>query len=127
MPVRAVVVDDLPDVAESLARLLQAMGCAATFVTESAKAMAAVAAIEAELVFLDLAMPHVDGYKLAMMLRKTYGDAIVLVAMTAYGDDTYRDRSTEAGFDAHLQKPIESEVVESMLAAALKNRRGRVK
>jgi CheY-like chemotaxis protein len=121
--IRALVVDDLHDAAESLARLLQAMGCAATFVTNSNKAMDAAEAMEADIVFLDLGMPGFDGYQLARMLRRRYGERVILVAVTAYGAARDRMRSREAGFDAHVQKPADIPLVESILATVVSARR----
>src|ERR687898_908855 len=92
-PIRALVVDDLFDAAESLARLLQTLGCAATFVTDPAKAIDAAEALEVELVVLDIGMPEIDGYQLAKMFRTRYGDSIVLVAMTGYAAVQDRIRS----------------------------------
>jgi CheY-like chemotaxis protein len=115
--IRALVVDDNEDAAESLSRLLQSMGCSATFVTNPTVAIDAAQAIEADIVFLDLGMPKLNGYELARMFRKRYGDApLMLVAVTGYGSPEHRAMSRESGFDAHVQKPIDIAVVESMLA-----------
>ena len=125
LPVRALVVDDHPDAAEALTRLLQAMGCAATFVLDPAKTMDAVAAFDAEIVFLDIGMPLVNGYQLARLLRQRYGEALLLVAVTAYGGEEHHRESRHAGFDAHVQKPVDIKIVECMLATVLASRRGR--
>jgi CheY-like chemotaxis protein len=101
------------------------MGCAATFVTDPAKALDAASAIEAEIIFLDIGMPGIDGYQLAKVFRAKYGEALLLVAVTAYGDTEHHRKSREAGFDAHVQKPVDIRVVESMLATVLASRRGR--
>ena len=113
---RALVVDDSHDAAESFARVLESMGCAATFVTNPLVALDAAQALEARVVFLDIAMPELDGYELARAFRAHYGDEIRLVAVTAYGDCAHRELSREAGFDAHVQKPVDFAMVESMLA-----------
>jgi CheY-like chemotaxis protein len=113
---RALVVDDSHDAAESFARVLESMGCAATFVTNPLVAIDAAQALEARVVFLDIAMPELDGYELARAFRARYGDEIRLVAVTAYGDRAHRELSREAGFDAHVQKPVDFAMVESMLA-----------
>jgi CheY-like chemotaxis protein len=115
--VRALVVDDKQDVAESLSRLLLTMGCAATFVTNPAVALDAAQALEADIVFLDLGMPNLNGYELARMFRKSYRDApLQLVAVTAYGTPEDRALSRASGFDAHVQKPVDISMVEAMLA-----------
>jgi CheY-like chemotaxis protein len=121
-PIRALVVDDHPDVAEALARLLQAMGCAAAFVTDAGKAVDAASRMEPELVFLDIVMPGIHGYDLARALRTRYGDAILLIAVTAYADASHRDIRRETHFDASVKKPIGADTLENILAAALAHR-----
>ena len=114
---RALVVDDERDCAESFARLLQILGCHVEFLTDPRLVVDAVARMNAQIVFLDLGMPGIDGYELAGMLRGKYGwqGGLRLVAVTAYGSDEHRARSRAAGFDAHVLKPVSSELVESML------------
>jgi CheY-like chemotaxis protein len=122
-PIRALAVDDHPDTAETLARLLQSIGCAATFVTESWKAIDAAEAFEPDVIFLDIGMPGIDGYELARLLRSRYGQALLLVAITAYGSDQHHRSSREAGFDAHVQKPVDLRVLQSVLATVVPGRR----
>jgi len=118
--VRALVVDDKRDVAESFSRLLLTMGCAATFVTNPAVALDAAQALEADIVFLDLGMPNLNGDELARMFRQSYRDApLRLVAVTAYGTPEDRALSRASGFDAHVQKPVDIPMVEAMLATLL--------
>ena len=119
-PCRALVVDDSPDAAETFARLLESMGCAATFVTNPLVAVDAAQALEARVVFLDIAMPGLDGYELARVFRNRYGEGIRLVAVTAFGDREHRDMSRDAGFDAHMQKPVDPSIVQGMLSTLLK-------
>ena len=122
-PVRALVVDDQKDAAESLSRLLQAMGCAATFVCDAAKALDAAAAIDAQIVFLDIGMPDINGYDLAKAFRKHYGEAIRLVAVSGYAGEEHHRMSREAGFDAHVAKPMELKILESMVRTVMAGRR----
>ena len=113
---RILVVDDLHDSAMSLALVLQRLGHTAEFVTNPAKALAAARRLRAELVFLDIGMPQIDGYALARMLRQEFGfDAVRLVALTAWGRDEDRAESRRAGFDAHVTKPVDPETIESIL------------
>ena len=117
---RVLVVDDMNDTAESFARLLNAIGCEATYVTNPFLAVETAVRIRAEAAFLDLGMPGIDGYDLARSLRRKYswgapGTSLVLVAVTAYGEEEDRVRSRQAGFDAHVLKPVSPELVESML------------
>jgi CheY-like chemotaxis protein len=114
---RALIVDDDHDTAESFARVLEAMGCHAEFVTDPYLAVDTAARINAQIVFLDLGMPGIDGFELAAMLRSKYGwhGGLRLVAVTAHGSDEHRARSRAAGFDAHVLKPLNPDLVESML------------
>jgi CheY-like chemotaxis protein len=121
-PVRALVVDDYPDVAEALARVLQSVGCSATFVVDSVKTMDAAAALAAEIVFLDIAMPGINGYQLARMLRQEYGDAVFLVAMSIHASDEHEHMARDAGFDARVQKPLDMKVVQGILSTVLAHR-----
>lgn len=115
-PLRALVVDDKQDVAESFSRVLQSMGCRATFVTNPTVAIDAAEAIEADIVFLDLGMPTLNGYELARMFRAQYREVpLRLVAVTGYGSPQHRAMSRESGFDAHVQKPVNIATVAAML------------
>ena len=119
-PLRVLVVDDMQDTAESFARLLTAIGCEASFITNPFLAVETAARIRAQAAFLDLGMPGIDGYELARILRRKYawgepGAPLILVAVTAYAEDEDRVRSRQAGFDAHVAKPVSPELVESML------------
>lgn len=109
------MVDDYRDAAESLARLLETMGCRANFVTDSTAAMEAVAAMDAQIVFIDLGMPAINGFELAEMFRARYGQSIRLVAVTAYGGTGVQIKCCDAGFDCHVLKPVDPGAVERTL------------
>lgn len=113
---RVLVVDDSRDAAESFARLLQTMGCEATFITNPYLAVETARRLRAEVAFLDINMPGIDGYALARVLRRQHGwEELRIVAVTGYGSGDDRARSRRAGFDAHVVKPVSPELVESML------------
>jgi len=77
------------------------------------------------MVLLDIGMPEMDGYEVARRIRSAPGAAhVLLVAMTGYGQDEDRRRSQEAGFDHHLVKPVEFEVVLALLARDADRRPG---
>ena len=113
---RVLIVDDDKDNAESLFRLVQAMGCDAEFLIDPLQALAAVERRKPSIVFLDLGMPKMDGYELAHQIRTRYPhDDIALVALTGYTSSDSRARSRGAGFDAHLAKPASPALIESTL------------
>jgi len=69
-------------------------------------------------VLLDIGLPGLDGFEVAMRMRKQpVLQKVVLVAMTGYGQETDRQRSQEAGFDHHLVKPARFEQVQTILAS----------
>jgi CheY-like chemotaxis protein len=69
-------------------------------------------------VFMDLGMPKMDGIEAARHLRALPGGRnVVLVALTGWGQTTDRQRTHSAGFDAHLVKPVDSDVLAELLAA----------
>jgi CheY-like chemotaxis protein len=113
---RALVVDDQQDVAESFARILQAMGCEANFVTNPYMAVELAGKMKAQVVFLDLGMPGIDGYELARILRAKHGwDGLKIVAVTGHAADEDRTSSRKAGFDAHVVKPVDPKLIECIL------------
>jgi CheY-like chemotaxis protein len=118
----ALVVDDNPDVAESFARVLLTMGCDAAAVTDSRGALEEALRLRPHIAFLDLAMPHVDGHQLARELRKHFtAEQLKLVAVSAFNTARDREASRHAGFDAHVAKPVDLEVVEAIVKVVLPN------
>ena len=119
----AVVVDDNHDAAETFARLLTMMGCKATFVTDARDALAEVVDKRPHIVFLDISMPLIDGYELAAMIRRwLLSDETKLVAVTGFGAAEDRARARSAGFDAHVLKPVDPALVESIMKTVVEGR-----
>lgn len=112
---RILVVDDSHDTAQSLAALLKVMGHEARFEIDPTRVVALVREVHPNIVFLDLGMPGIDGYRLAETLRSEFGHSIHLVAVTGYGTEQDRARSRRAGFDAHVLKPMDIPLLESIL------------
>jgi PAS domain S-box-containing protein len=117
MPLRVLIVDDNRDAAESLARLLQMSGHEVLTVTNGAAAVAHAAEALPDAVLLDIGMPGMDGYEVARRLRELPGaDALQIIAMTGYGTQDDRRRSSESGIDHHLVKPLDFGHLERLLA-----------
>ena len=113
---RVLIVDDSEDGAESLAMLLQFGG------HETYKAHDGLAAIEAarrlrpDVVLLDIGLPGLNGYEVCSRIRQEpWGKGVTLVALTGWGQDEDRDRSREAGFDAHMVKPVDFDALLKLL------------
>lgn len=81
--------------------------------------LAAVRSESPDLLVLDIGLPGMDGYQVASELRarKELG-AMQIVAVTGYGQEEDRRQSREAGFDRHLTKPVDPEVLRSLVGAA---------
>jgi two-component system, OmpR family, response regulator len=112
---RILVVDDHPDSADSLAAVLELLGCPVRACYDGATALAVAAEFEPHVCLLDLMMPTMDGLELAVQLKARAGSRpLLLIATTALGDWEARTRTALAGFHYHLTKPIN---VQTMLEA----------
>lgn len=117
---KVLVVDDVADSAESFAALLRVLGHEPRCVTDARVAVAAALEMTPDVAFLDIGMPHVNGYQLAASLREKFGAKLCLVALTAYGSAADREMSRGAGFDAHLVKPADLEMIQTVLKDLLR-------
>ncbi|KQV35538.1 histidine kinase [Massilia sp. Root335] len=109
---RVMLVDDNVDGADTLARLLAAHGHEVKVFNEPVAALAAVPGFLPDLAVLDIGLPVLDGYEVARRLRPLLdGHPCRLVALTGYGLAADRARSAAAGFDAHLVKPVNPDLV----------------
>ncbi|MGE0312248.1 MAG: PAS domain S-box protein [Lautropia sp.] len=104
---RILVVDDNHDAAASLAMLLDLSGDHARTAHDGLQALDVAAEFRPQVVLLDIGLPGIDGYEVARRIRREpWGRQLVLIAITGWGKDEDRRRSREAGFDAHLVKPV---------------------
>jgi CheY-like chemotaxis protein len=116
---RVLVVDDVADTANGLARLLRKQGHTVEVATDGAEACKQAHRFAPEVVLLDIGMPGMDGYEVARHLRSDDTCAnMLLVALTGYGQDEDRRRALEAGFDEHLVKPIDFERLKELIVTA---------
>ena len=114
---RVLVVDDNQDSAETIAMLVELWGHQAHIVHNGPAALAAAPVWKPNVVLLDIGLPGVDGYEVARRLRAEPVTAgVLLIAMTGYGQDRDRQLSSEAGFDHHLVKPVDPDVLQGLLA-----------
>ena len=115
-PRRVLLIDDNIDAAESLAQLLSLSGHDARTAIDGASGLRVAAEFNPEVVFCDLGLPGMSGYEVATSLRALpTGKELILVALTGYGQPSDREKTAQAGFDAHLVKPVDPAVIESFL------------
>jgi len=113
---KILVVDDNRSNAQSLEVLLRALGQEVYTAFDGLTALEMARTHHPEVVLLDIGLPLLDGYEVARRCRQEPGlEQLTLVALTGYGKDTDRRRSQEAGFDAHLVKPVSREDLHLLL------------
>jgi CheY-like chemotaxis protein/anti-sigma regulatory factor (Ser/Thr protein kinase) len=115
---RILVVDDNVDVAESLGQVLKLMGNEVQLAHTGPTALALAQQFVPEVVLLDIGLPGMDGYEVARRLRQLPAlRDVLLIAQTGWGQAEDSRRSLDAGFDHHLTKPIDLDVLRRLLAA----------
>jgi signal transduction histidine kinase/ActR/RegA family two-component response regulator len=115
---RILVVDDNYDSADSLALLLRFAGHEVRTAYDGRMALEAARAQAPDVVLLDIGLPGTDGHEIARRIRHELGlFQALLIALTGYGQEEDKRRSHEAGFNAHLVKPVNLEELRFLLAA----------
>jgi PAS domain S-box-containing protein len=113
---RILVVDDNRDAAGSLAMLLRIMGNEVHTAHDGLEAIAAAGVFRPDVVLLDIGLPKLNGHEAGRRIREQQGKAVVLIALTGWGQEEDRRRSKEAGFDYHMTKPVELDDLQKLLA-----------
>jgi signal transduction histidine kinase/ActR/RegA family two-component response regulator len=119
---RILVVDDNVDAAETLAMLLGSAGYEVRTAADAESALALVESFVPKLAVLDIGLPGMDGYQLAIQLRSQLHDPdLKLIALTGYGRDSDRERAMASGFDVHLVKPADPQRLLDEVARLIKS------
>ncbi len=114
---RVLVVDDNLDAAETVAVFLELAGHQVKAVTDGLQALACAPVYAPEVVVLDIGLPTMDGYEVARRLRATEQTrAVLLIALTGYGQEADGERALQAGFDRHLIKRADSGELARLIA-----------
>jgi CheY-like chemotaxis protein len=118
---RILVVDDARAQANSLAMLLRLIGFDVRTANHGAGAIAVAREFCPEVGLIDIGLPDMSGYEVALRLRELPElKNIVLIAQTGWGRDEDRAQSRQAGFDYHLTKPIDHRLLEEILTSTPK-------
>lgn len=116
---KVLVADDNQDAAESLAMLLRLAGHEVRVATSGRAALALASAFRPDTALLDIGMPELNGYEVARALRAApWGEAMMLIALTGWGQDDDKRQARAAGFDHHLTKPVGFEHLEALIGAS---------
>jgi two-component system CheB/CheR fusion protein len=114
-PLRVLVFEDDADTASTYRALLQLQGMAVRTAPDGPSALAADKDFHPDVVLLDIALPGLNGWKVARQLRDEDDRPVFIVAVTGFGPDADRRRSAEAGIDLHLVKPVAPERLVGLL------------
>jgi len=107
---RILVVDDNRDAASTIGRFLSEVGYEVQVAGDASQALATAQIVRPHVAVIDIGLPVMDGYTLGRELRARMGGAAPeLIALTGYGQEQDQRRSAEAGFAAHLVKPVDAE------------------
>jgi signal transduction histidine kinase len=112
------LIDDDDSVRNSLRRILELEGHRVEVARDGPQGVQLTLATAPEVAFIDIRLPGIDGHEVARRIRAALGPRVLLVALTAHGREQDRRRSSEAGFDAHLVKPVSYEDLARVLARA---------
>ena len=126
-PARILVVDDLAASAETLMTLLEMEGFVVKVASEGMAALKIAEDFHPDVVLLDIGLPGMNGFEVAHRLRtQPESRDALLIALTGYGEAESRSRSVQAGFDFHMVKPADVNLLLSMLANPQQARKAKV-
>jgi PAS domain S-box-containing protein len=115
---RVLVMDDNPDVARSVARLLAVAGHEVRVAQDGESGISVAREFAPHAILLDIGLPVMDGLQVARRIRREPGlRNVLLIALTGYGQDADRQATRDAGFDHHFAKPVDFKTIESALAS----------
>jgi CheY-like chemotaxis protein len=113
---RVLIVDDNVDAAQSVERLVRKWGHDVQTAFNGPDALQRAKAFRPQIVLLDIGMPGMSGYEVAKQLRADHElEGVVITALTGYGQSEDRRRSREAGFNHHLTKPPDPELLAALV------------
>jgi PAS domain S-box-containing protein len=117
---RILLAEDDTDAAEMLRMMLAYTGHDVRVASDGIQAVSIADEFRPHVALLDIGMPGMDGYEAARVLREVHGSDIVLVALTGWGQDEDKARALEAGFDHHLTKPADPDVLQRLITEVVR-------
>jgi signal transduction histidine kinase/CheY-like chemotaxis protein len=119
---KILIVDDNKDAADALSQLLEIRGNSTAIAYSGAEAVEKALQFEPEVVFLDIGLPDMSGYDVALKLR-AQGKPYFLIALTGYGQDDDISKAKKSGIDQHLTKPAGFKEIQAVLRKFPRSRR----
>lgn len=115
---RVLVVDDMADLAATLALLIETLGPDVRSTTRPHEAVKMLASFDPDVAILDICMPGLNGWELAAAIRShPMGQHVFLVALSGLGEPDHHRMSRDSGFNEHWVKPVDMALLTSMLAS----------
>ncbi len=118
VPLNILIIEDNADARSTLQHLLTLLGHRVEAAADGARGVEAALDGRPQVALVDLGLPEVDGLEVARRLRAGLGASVLLVALTGHTSEDDRRGSLEAGFDAHLAKPVDLDALKELLANA---------
>jgi len=115
MSKKILVVDDNKDVINALAKLLTLLEYQVSTAYDGSSAIDTARGSKPDVVLLDIGLPGMSGYEVAKALRKEMGPALILIAVSGFGQKEDKAKAHEAGFDHHLTKPVSIAEIEKLI------------
>ena len=123
---RILIADDNRDAADSLGMLLEIAGHEVTVAHSGGEALSLGRKVRPDVVILDIGMPDINGYDVARAARsEDWGRHVFMLAITGWGQAADKEKAHAAGFDRHLTKPVDPDLVEELLSAFVASARFR--
>jgi DNA-binding response OmpR family regulator len=115
---RILVIDDNRSVVESLKMLLDLNGNTTHTAYDGLEGLEIAERVRPEIILLDIGLPRIDGWETCRRIRQqSWGNQVMVYALTALGQDDDRLKSQQAGFDMHFVKPVDPELLLTVLEA----------
>jgi CheY-like chemotaxis protein len=115
---RVLVIEDNPDIRESLGMLLKLWGHGVDYADSGPDGVERADRLRPDIALIDIGLPGLNGYEVARQIRKlntNWAREVKLVALTGYGRDEDREKAAECGFNSHLVKPVDPDVLAELL------------
>jgi PAS domain S-box-containing protein len=117
---RLLLVDDDHEVVQSLVRLARSLGHDVRVAFGGDVALQVAEQFQPQIILMDVSLPGLSGYDTARTIRsRPWAEGLILVAMTGQAREADRRRALEAGFDRHITKPVDADVIEALLNASV--------
>jgi len=123
---RILIVDDNRDAADSLGMMLRMMGNEIHTAYDGEEAVSAAAKFKPQVALLDIGLPKLNGYEVCRRIRQQpWGEPMVLIALTGWGQEDDKRKAEDAGFDRHMVKPVDPSSLITLLGSLPRERAGR--